>query len=182
VIAAKAKTVDLIWIDDNSSPKAKAMRSTIYWIEAAMTGRLAIMARPRAGEWLADEVAGWRAAGIDVVVSLLEMSEIRELALEQEPDLCRQHAIAFMSLPIPDHGIPESWRQVAILVAELAGHLEHGRSIAIHCRAGIGRSALLAAVLMIKCGQDAKGVFAAIARARGVAVPDTDQQRDWVLE
>jgi hypothetical protein len=33
---------------------------------------LAIMARPRAGDWLDGEIAGWRAQGIGVIVSLLE--------------------------------------------------------------------------------------------------------------
>ena len=36
-----------------------------------MAGRLAIMARPRAGDWLEDEISGWRAQGVEIVVSLL---------------------------------------------------------------------------------------------------------------
>jgi hypothetical protein len=48
------------------------MIARIHWIELPLTGRLAIAARPRAGDWLVDEVAAWRAAGIDLVVSLLE--------------------------------------------------------------------------------------------------------------
>jgi hypothetical protein len=39
----------------------------IYWIDAPPPGRLAILSRPRAGEWLADQLAGWRAGGIDAV-------------------------------------------------------------------------------------------------------------------
>jgi len=40
----------------------------IYWIPSR-DGRLAIMPRPRAGEWLRDEIAAWRATGVTVVVS-----------------------------------------------------------------------------------------------------------------
>src|SRR5713101_2898754 len=54
------------------------MRPDIHWIDLPVAGRLAIMARPRAGDWLADEIAGWRAAGIDIVVNLLEPAEIAE--------------------------------------------------------------------------------------------------------
>src|SRR5438477_7668874 len=61
-----------------------AMHSDIYWIDRGGAGRLAIMARPRAGEWLEDEVAHWRAVGVDTVVCLLEPAEIAELALADE--------------------------------------------------------------------------------------------------
>jgi hypothetical protein len=64
------------------------MRPEIFWIDAALPGRIAIMPRPRAGDWLADEVAGWRAEGVDLVVSLLEPHEVAELGLGDEADLC----------------------------------------------------------------------------------------------
>lgn len=48
------------------------MRSRIYWIDPAKPGRLAIMAPPRSGDWLEDEILGWGEERIDVVVSLLE--------------------------------------------------------------------------------------------------------------
>ena len=84
------------------------MRPKVHWIEAALTGRLAIMPRPRAGDWLDEEIAGWRTEGIDVVVSLLESEEVTELGLQREASLCDEHAIEFVSFPIPDRGIPSS--------------------------------------------------------------------------
>ena len=48
------------------------MSPDLYWIVGPWRGRLAIAARPRGGDWLDDELSGWRQAGIDVVVSLLE--------------------------------------------------------------------------------------------------------------
>ena len=42
------------------------------------------MPRPRAGDWLNDEIAGWRSEGIDVVVSLLEADEIADLGLAED--------------------------------------------------------------------------------------------------
>jgi hypothetical protein len=59
-----------------SESRGKEMRTEVFWIHAPLLGRLAIMPRPRAGEWLDDEVVGWRAEGVDTVVSLLELSEI----------------------------------------------------------------------------------------------------------
>jgi hypothetical protein len=49
------------------------MHPKVYCTEAALAGRLAIVPRPRAGDWLDDEIAAWRAEGIDLVVSLLEI-------------------------------------------------------------------------------------------------------------
>ena len=47
------------------------MTPDIYWIRAVEPLRLAIMPRPRGGEWLQDEVAGWARAEIQIVACLL---------------------------------------------------------------------------------------------------------------
>jgi protein-tyrosine phosphatase len=144
-------------------------------------GRLAIAARPRAGDWLIDAISGWKAEGVDLVVSLLEPDEVHELALQQEPELCRSHGMTFISFPIADRGVPESRRDVTQLARSLATELSEGRAIVIHCRAGIGRSSMIAACTMICAGVGATDAFSRIEAARGVRVPDTDEQRDWVM-
>ena len=50
----------------------------------------------------------------------------------------------------------------------------------IHCRAGIGRSSLIAACVLVRAGHDVNSAFDTIAKARGVEVPDTEAQRAWV--
>jgi protein-tyrosine phosphatase len=52
---------------------------------------------------------------------------------------------------------------------------------AIHCRAGIGRSSVIAATILRLGGMEGEAAFDAIERARGLAVPDTEAQRDWLL-
>lgn len=79
--------------------------SRLHWIE--MPGRLAIMARPRADDWLEVDVAEWKTSGVDLVVSLLERDEVSELGLQEEADLCWASGIEFISFPIPDRGVPE---------------------------------------------------------------------------
>jgi protein-tyrosine phosphatase len=155
--------------------------SRLHWIETPATGRLAIMARPRAGDWLNDEIAGWKASGLDMVVSLLEQEEVAELGLQLEAELCRAAGIEFVAFPIPDRGVPGSWRDAVALGRSIATGVSDGRSIAIHCRAGIGRSSVIAACALICAGIDADSSFTLIKDARGVAVPDTDEQRDWVI-
>jgi len=153
------------------------MPSDLYWIDHPRTPRLAIMARPRAGDWLEDEVAHWRAEGVGLVVSLLEPDEARELGLEGGADACRAQGIDFLNFPIPDRGVPEDRRQAERLARRLA---ETDMSVAIHCRAGIGRSSLVAALTLVLRRLEAGDAFTRISTARGLAVPDTDAQRAWV--
>jgi protein-tyrosine phosphatase len=166
----------------NRSAKTREtqMRSTIYWIEAAAKGRLGIMARPRSGDWLDDEIAGWEAAGINTIVSLLERDEVNELGLGDEEKLCRRHGMTFISFPIPDRGVPRTEGETEILARNIALKLKDGTTVAIHCRAGIGRSSLIAACALVCSGLDAGSAFEAISKARGIKVPDTDEQRSWV--
>ena len=156
------------------------MRSDVHWIAAPLVGRLAIMARPRAGEWLGDEIAGWRQAGIDIVVSLLEPDEAAELGLSGEAELCRASAIGFVAFPIPDRGVP-AVTEAQALARSVARQVEDGKAVAIHCRAGIGRSSLMAACVLVCTGMDAATAFELIGAARGVGVPDTAEQRRWVM-
>lgn len=156
------------------------MAPEIYWIPEVTTGRLGIMARPRSGDWLRDEVSGWCQAGLNAVVCLLEASEVSELELHDEPALCQASKIEFISFPISDRGVPSSVRQTAQLVDRVVSLLRAGSSVAIHCRAGIGRSSLVAACVLLKLGFPSKEVFTLLSRARGVPVPDTPAQVQWL--
>lgn len=139
------------------------------------------MARPRAEDWLEAELAGWKTDGIDVVISLLDQQEVCNLGLQREADLCRLNGIEFVSFPIADRGVPES-RHAALQIANsIADGIANGRSIAIYCRAGIGRSSMIAACAMICLGVEAGQALMRIGQARGLSVPDTDEQRDWIL-
>ena len=155
--------------------------SRLHWIEISGRGRIAISARPRADDWLETEVGEWKASGLNLVVSLLEREEVVELGLQREAELCRASGIEFLSFPIPDRGVPENGPGVLQIASSIAGGIADGRSIAIHCRAGIGRSSMIAACALICSGIEASDALARIKNARGLTVPDTDEQRDWIM-
>lgn len=140
------------------------------------------MPRPRSGDWLSDEVTGWSRAGIQTVVSLLEPAEVSELGLADEQSLCLAANLKFVSFPIPDRGVPGNSIGFARLVAEIEQLLRSDVAVAIHCRAGIGRSGLLGACVLNALGIDPGSAFGMLSRARGVTVPDTDAQIQWVCE
>jgi protein-tyrosine phosphatase len=156
------------------------MRPSIYWLDLPNAWRLAIMPRPRAGDWLADEITGWRAEGVQLVVCLLEAHEVAELALADERALCQASGIELISFPVADRGVPTSVRETEQIARRVSAAIADGKAGAIHCRAGIGRSSLIAACVLVLNGYDAPAAFDIIARARGLAVPDTAAQRAWV--
>lgn len=156
------------------------MRPEIYWVKEVEPSRLALMPRPRSGEWLEGEISGWRQEGVEVAVSLLQPHEIRELDLSREPELCKLHGIEFVAFPIEDRGVPESICEVRILVQRVSSLLREGQGVAVHCRAGIGRTGLVGACIALEFGIPVSEVFAVLSRVRGVTVPDTESQIEWV--
>jgi protein-tyrosine phosphatase len=158
------------------------LQPDVYWLREVEGVRLAIMPRPRSGEWLADEIAGYQRLGVQTIVSLLESNEVRELELVDEECFCQAAQLQFLSFPIADRGVPSNRVEFAKFVESIALRLRSGHSVAIHCRAGIGRSGLLAACVLGTFGIAPDSAFAMLGRARGVAVPDTDAQADWVRD
>jgi protein-tyrosine phosphatase len=154
----------------------------IYWISGVEFGRLGIMARPRGGDWLEDEIRSLKMDSVDALVSLLEHEEVLELDIEREQAFCEGDDISYLSFPIRDRDVPRSKRDIMEFVRTLGDLLQDGQSVLIHCRQGVGRSAIIAACVLIMRGDSVKDAFERIAHARGCPVPDTPEQREWVVE
>jgi protein-tyrosine phosphatase len=151
----------------------------LYWIKAEKF-RIAIMPRPRGGDWLADDIGFLLRSGVTVVVSALTQGEICELALAEEQSCCAARGLVFYNFPVDDRSVPGSLTKFSEFLGDLNSELQKGSAIAIHCRAGIGRSSLIAACLLIQQGFVAEDALRAIEEARGVPIPDTPEQRDWI--
>lgn len=156
------------------------MRPTIYWIEAPEPRRLAVMPRPRGGDWLEDELKGLRSDGVDVLVSLLEPHEVAELDLTSEAPLCAASGLEFLSHPIPDRGVPASTVKAADFIRDLHRRVQEGKRTAVHCRAGIGRSGLVAAGVLVLQGLPLVETLKLLEKARGLPMPETPDQRRWL--
>jgi protein-tyrosine phosphatase len=158
-----------------------AIRPDIYWIDGPWRGKLTILARPRGDDWLDDEVEGWKKAGVDVVVSLLASSEESELGLTSEAEIVKRAGLVYISFPIVDYSVPASRILMQQLATELNDQLSRGACIGVHCRQGIGRSSLVAACVLVTSGESPRSAFEHIERARGRSVPDTAEQKEWVI-
>ena len=156
------------------------MQAKVYWTKEKHPGRIAIVPRPRGGEWLEDEVAAWRAADLNVIVSLLDANENESFELAREAEFCAANGISFYSFPVADRRVPVSVKALLELLNKLKTLLAKGKNVGIHCRQSIGRSALLAAALMVLLGITPDAAFQQLSEVRGLEVPETDEQRNWV--
>jgi protein-tyrosine phosphatase len=146
-----------------------------YWINT----QLAIVPRPRGGDWLDDEMLALRQAGIDIVVSMIEGPEAAELGLDREEEASARAGIAFINFPIRDRGVPDLQKFDQFLT-NLEKHLADSKRIGVHCRGCIGRATVVAASLLIRSGISPADAWSQVEIARDAPVPDTLEQLEWV--
>ena len=112
---------------------------------------------------------------------MLTDEEAEELGLNDESAECVAAGISFVNVAIPDRSVPSDTNKFLLSIEQLARRVRDGSYLAVHCRASIGRSSVLAASILVRLGWDAKKAFNAIEAARGCSVPDTSEQKQWVI-
>ena len=153
----------------------------IFWIKGDSPPPLAVVLIPRGDDCLKDDLLRMKQGGIQALVSLLEKDETASLGLEQEGSVTGQIGMTFVCFPIPDVHVPPNPDSFRKFVAGLASRLGDGVRVGIHCRGSIGRATVTAACTLIHLGWKPKAALEAIRVARGLAVPDTQEQEDWIL-
>jgi protein-tyrosine phosphatase len=89
-------------------------------------------------------------AQVDVVYSLVEPIEWTLKAIRDAREPLSESGIQRVDFPIQDFSVPQD---VAVFQAAVGGALQHaqqGRSIAVHCNAGMGRTGLFLAEMVIQ--------------------------------
>lgn len=155
------------------------MSIEIYQVAEDLPGALFIMPRPN--PQLRDNMAALRALGLEKIVSMLPADEAQALGLQDEAACCEAAGIVFDTHPITDFGLPDP----AIFdpfVGQIGSELHRGSRIAIHCRAGIGRSGMAVAAALITLGWNAVQAVERVSERRGVSIPDTDDQRRFLAD
>lgn len=152
------------------------MLTRLFWINKS----IGIMPRPLGNENLMKDIQNWKIQNVTCVVSLLEKEEINDLGLKQEKEYCESFDIEFVHFPIKDRSIPESVFSFKKLVDNLYNKIEKQNKILIHCRAGIGRSGLVASSVLIKQGLPVQEAIEKVSKARKLKIPDTQKQIDFL--
>jgi protein-tyrosine phosphatase len=143
--------------------------------------RLAIVLRPRGGQFLHSELLKFKDAGIRILVSLMEAKEAMAFGLAEEPALAEELGLMFLPYPMRDQTIPQDPVSFRGFVQDLAERLRAGRAVGIHCQGSVGRATVTAACALIHLGWKPSAALAAIHEARGCMVPNTQEQEDWIL-
>ena len=158
------------------------MGPDIYNVQTIEKGQLSVMAKPVSGEWIEEEFSQISNYGIKKIVSLLEIAEERTVGLSDEKTLSEKNNMSFVSFPIPDRGLPSSIEKYSNFIKETYTDISNGVNTVVHCRAGIGRTGIVAASILLHTGIEPAAAFKLISEKRGVTVPDTDEQIEWVIK
>lgn len=139
--------------------------SHFHWI---VPGRLAGMGRPGLTRDADEDLAAIASAGITHLVTLTEDALDRQVL--------SAHGIASRHFAIRDMGVP-SINDAATLVGWMSRQIDDGKSIALHCHAGLGRTGTMLGALLTWWGRAPEEALAEIRRARAGYVQTRSQER-----
>lgn len=117
---------------------------------------------------LVNDLQSIRSWGADIVVTLLEESELYSLGVSDLSKYVLAMEMVWLHLPVrnmsvPDEDAEEKWR-ISILC--LCNLLRQGQRVVVHCREGVGRAGLIAARLVIGLGVPAAEAVRTVQKAR----------------
>lgn len=124
------------------------------------------------------DLAALRNWGAGLIVTLMERHEFDLLRVPRLPDRISSHSMPWMHLPIVDQGIPDGAFQAEWPRASSAvlGQMAAGGSVILHCRGGLGRTGLVAALLLIQTGHTAEEAIQTVRRTRDGAIETRGQE------
>jgi atypical dual specificity phosphatase len=142
----------------------------LHWVKR---GQLAGLPRPGLLVDVEEDVSGLYSLGIGTLVTLEETRTVDE-------ELLRRHAIESLWWPIPDMSAP-TLEEADRLCAEIATRLEAGTAVAVHCRAGLGRTGTILASYLIAEGLSALEALERV-RCQQPRFIQSDEQIEFLTE
>ena len=120
------------------------------------------------GVSVAESLHAFKDAGAQAVITMMTMPELIESQAEQLSALCAELGMDWYQLPVEDGCAPEEpfAQAFAIHKSTLLNLITSGATIVIHCHGGSGRTGLMAAILMLESGYDAREIKAKIQQLR----------------
>ena len=118
----------------------------------------------------------------DCLVSLLDASEFAALGISELGTFASVNGIRPVFFPIPDMHPPHERDRDAFmaLIEGIISGASAGQNVVIHCRAGIGRSGLVAASVLVARGLTAPDAIKVVREVRSPRSVETSEQRACV--
>lgn len=112
---------------------------------------------------------------IDMLVCLVEPRELFDIGARQLTAEAERRGLVVDHLPIPDGGVPRMG-PARELVDRVVAAMREGRSVAVHCAAGLGRSGTVTACILIALGVRAEIAIRAVRFVRPGAIENLRQE------
>ncbi|MBV9454068.1 MAG: cyclin-dependent kinase inhibitor 3 family protein [Rubrobacter sp.] len=116
--------------------------------------------------------------GVEALVSLRERAEYSDLRIPKFFQKAEEMDMDALHLPIPDYGVPSAPEEDKYrpLIEDLAGQLEEGQTVVVHCRGGLGQRGLVAASVLVSLGHPSGEAIRIVREAREGALETPDQE------
>ncbi len=162
-------------------PGAPLPLANCYWV---VPGRLLAGEYPAGAtpEATRERLKRLAEAGIAAFIDLTEAGELLSYEAELPPGALH------LRRPLPDHGLPGERVEMAAILAALREALDSQRCVYLHCRAGIGRTGMVAGCFLAEQGLGGEGALEELNRlwqqsarsAQWPSVPETAGQVEYV--
>jgi protein-tyrosine phosphatase len=119
-------------------------------------------------------------AGATAVLSLVESKELPG-GRDRYAAAVAAAGLSWKHLPIRDFGTPDEAFEQGWLELNLRQRLANGETWAIHCRAGLGRTGLVASRLLIETGCQPAEAIARIRAEHASSAVETQAQSDYLF-
>lgn len=125
-----------------------------------------------------DAIKRW---GASTVLSLIEDHEFEMLGVSELGETVKARGIEWVHFPIRDLDTPtdDAMSTWAATSAQLHATLERGGRVLVHCRGGLGRAGMIAALMMTERGWSAPQAISDVRSVRPGAI-ETEEQESWV--
>jgi protein tyrosine/serine phosphatase len=127
-----------------------------------------------------DPCAALDDVGAAILVCLLQPDEIERRFPAFAAWLTEPAPFRAIHLPTTDQSVADD-DLVVELVGEVAERLRAGDGIVMHCGAGMGRTGVIGALVVVALGQPVDDALALVRAARPGAGPETGDQLDQVV-
>lgn len=148
-------------------------------LKREILGELYLHSMPGRHESISSFLNGMDNHEIALIVSLTSGEEIARVspayATYLESD---SFPISRIEFPIEDYGIPSDPKSFLDFTADLAQSVATGKSILIHCAAGIGRTGLTAASVLLQLGYSIQEAKSAVREAG--SDPEIGEQKSFL--
>lgn len=101
---------------------------------------------------LDEDLVKLRGQGVEIIVCLLEWSEMVRIGIPDYPRRAQEHGFIFYHLAIQDHCVLEKSEDADAVVKLVLQHLSEGHHVLIHCCGGVGRAGTITVCCLCRLG------------------------------